>query len=133
MAGSSRVRGGGGADDDPHVYPVRLTEPAEAEIEAEHARLSELVSPQYADRWRTALVIEVRRLALFPARHEIAPENDVYDVEVRRMLYHGPAGRRRRGGVAYRVLFYIVEPNEDEPQGVVRVLHVWHGGRRPIV
>lgn len=128
----------GDAEQGPRLYVVRLTEPAEADIEAEHERLSFSVSPEYADRWRRGLVAEIRRLALFPASHEIAPENDVYDVVVRRMLYHGPSGRRRRGGVAHRVLFYVVEADEveadeDEPQGVVRVLHVWHGAKRPLV
>ena len=61
------------------LYDVRLTEPAEVEIEAEHSRLAELVSQEYADRWQDGLLAEISRLALFPTSHEVAPENDLYD------------------------------------------------------
>lgn len=120
-----------GTGDGPQLYEVRLTGPAEADIEAGHARLSEIVSLSYADRWQDALLAEMGRLALFPTRHAVAAESDLHDIEVRRMLYYGPSGRRRRGGVAYRILFYVVEPAEEEAPGVVRVLHVWHGAKRP--
>ena len=119
-------------DEAPRIYEVRLTEPAEIEIETEHGRLAELVSQEYADRWQDGLLAEINRLALFPASHEIARENERYDVEVRRTLYYGPSKRRRRGGAIYRILFYVVEPVEGETRGLVRVLHVWHGAKRPI-
>ena len=120
-------------NDGPPLYEVRLTEPAEIEIDAEYERLAQLVSEAYADRWRDGLLAEMQRLALFPSGHEVARENDLYDVEVRRMLYHGPSRRRKRGGVVYRVLFYIIEPTGEEETGLVRVLHVWHGARQPPV
>lgn len=115
---------------DPPLYDVRLTEPAEIEVEAEHERLSEVVSPDYADRWRDGLLAEINRLALFPTSHEVAPENDLYDVQVRRSLYFGPS-RRRRSASTYRILFHIVEPMGEDVGGLVRVLHVWHGSQRP--
>ncbi len=115
---------------DPPIYDVRLTEPAEIKVEAEHERLSEVVSPEYADRWQDGLLAEINRLAMFPASHEVAPENDLYDVQVRRALYFGPS-RKRRSASTYRILFYIVEPVEGETGGLVRVLHVWHGAQRP--
>ena len=65
-----------------------------------------------------------------PRINPIAPENDRYDVEVRRLLYYGP--NRRRGGSAYRLLFHVIEPAEDETEGVVRILHVWHGAKGPL-
>lgn len=114
---------------EPPVYEVRLTEPAEVEVEAEHARLSEIVSPEYADRWQDGLLAEIMRLAIFPAMHEMAPENDLYDVPVRRLLFFGPSRKRR--GVAYRILFHIIEPTLGEERGLVRVLHVWHGAQQP--
>ncbi len=114
----------------PPIYDVRLTEPAEIEVEAEHERLSDVVSPEYADRWQDGLLAEINRLSLFPASHEVAPENDLYDVPVRRALYFGPS-RRRRSASTYRILFHIVEPTEGEAGGLVRVLHVWHGAQRP--
>ena len=115
---------------DPLIYDVRLTEPAEIEMEAERERLSELVSPEYADRWQNGLLAEINRLALFPASHEVAPENELYDVQVRRALYFGPS-RRRRSASTYRILFHIVEPIGGEASGLVRVLHVWHGSQQP--
>jgi hypothetical protein len=93
-------------EEQPPFYEVRLPEPAEIEIEAEHERLSDLVSSAYADRWRDGLIAELARLSIFPTSHEVAPENDLYNVEIRRLLYHGPA--KRRGGPSYRILFYIV-------------------------
>lgn len=109
-------------------YQVQYTEPAEIEIDAEHLRLADIVSEQYADRWQDSPLEKIDSLVLFPASHEVAPENVRYDVEVRRLLYHGPS--RRRGGTSYRVLFHIIEPPENE-QGQVIVLHVWHGAQQP--
>lgn len=114
---------------EPRVYEVRLTEPAEVEVETEHARLSDIVSPEYADRWQDGLLAEITRLAVFPALYEIAPENDLYDVPVRRLLYFGPSKKRR--GTAYRILFHIIEPTAGEEGGLVRILHVWHGAQQP--
>ncbi len=46
------------------------------------------------------------------------------------MLYFGPRGRS--GGTVYRVLFHIVEPEEGESPGIVRILHVYHGAQRTV-
>lgn len=62
-----------------------------------------------------------------PRRHAVARENDLYGVEVRRMLYFGPSKRHRRSLTAYRVLFHVIEPTAEDAEGVVRVLHIWHG------
>ena len=113
------------------AYEVRLTEPAELEVELEHVRLSEIVSPEYADRWQDGLLMEIERLSHFPDSHEIAPENDLFDVSVRRALYFGPS--RRSGKIAYRILFHVIEPEEIETVGLVRVLHIWHGAKLPFV
>ena len=51
---------------DPITYEVRLTEPAEIEVELEHVRLSEIVSPEYADHWQDVLLMEIERLSHFP-------------------------------------------------------------------
>lgn len=114
--------------DNPLLYAVEYSEPAEIELEAEHSRLADIVSEEFADRWQDGLLAEINRLALFPTCHDVAPENDLYDVEVRRLLYHGPT--RRRGKPTYRILFYIIEPTPED-HGIVRVLHVWHGAQRP--
>jgi hypothetical protein len=117
--------------DEPRRYDVFLSEPAEIDIDQAHFRLSELVSQDYADRWQDGLLAEISRLEYFPYRWSIAPENEAYDVDVRRLLYFGPS--RRSGRTAYRVLFHIVEPPAGEQVGIVRVLHVWHGAKGPHV
>lgn len=80
--------------DETPVYQVQYTEPPEIKIEAEHLRLAEIVSEKYADRWQDGLLEKIDGLSVFRASHEVAPENARYDVEVRRLLYHGPSGRR---------------------------------------
>jgi plasmid stabilization system protein ParE len=69
-------------------------------------------------------VRELRRkidaLNLFPHRNSRAPEYPDGAADVRRLL-HSP----------YRVLYQIIEPEADEAEGVVRILHIWHGARRP--
>ena len=113
----------------PRRYLVEFTEPALMEADAAYLSLSERAGPEYAIRWYEGLFEAAQGLSSFPHSHAVAPENDIYGVEVRRLLYSGPS--RRRGGSVYRVLFYIIEPQEDEAEGVVRILHVWHGARRP--
>ena len=113
-------------------YRVEVSDPADAEAEAAAQRLALLVSAEYAARWYTGLLQAFQTLAVFPRQHAVADENDLYSVEVRRMLYYGPGGRRRRGGTVYRILFHIIEPAEEEDEGerVVRILHVYHGAQR---
>ncbi len=108
-------------------YLVEFTEPALVEADAVYLWLSEQVSLEYAIRWYEGLFVVAQSLSSLPRINPIAPENDRYDVEVRRLLYYGP--NQRRSGSAYRLLFYVIEPAEDEPEGVVRILHVWHGAK----
>lgn len=56
---------------------------------------------------------------------QIAPEQARFRQEIRQIIY-----RRRAGSVAYRVLYTIVEAEDDAPY--VRILHVRHGSARPI-
>jgi len=110
-------------------YLVEFTEPALIDADAAYLWLSEQAGPEYAIRWYEGLFEAVQSLASLPRVHAVAPENDIYGVEVRRLLYSGPF--RRRGGNVYRILFYILEPQEDESEGIVRILHIWHGAKRP--
>lgn len=115
----------------PQRYQVEFTEPALADADAAYLRLSHQAGPEYAIRWFEGLFEAAQGLSSFPRSHAVAPENDMYDVEVRRLLYAGPPGRR--SGSVYRVLFYIIETPENEPEGIVRILHVWHGAKQPPV
>jgi hypothetical protein len=85
------------------------------------------VSVEYAGRWYAGLLKALDGLAFMPQRFPLARESEQRGRDVRRLLYHGPTGRR--GSSVYRILFLIVEPALQEDEGVVRVLHVWHGSR----
>jgi len=114
--------------DGPH-YLVEFTEPAQIEADAVYLWFSERVGLDYAIRWYEGLLLAARELSSLPRANPIAPESDRYDVEVRRLLYYGPS--KRRGRQVYRLLFHIIEPQEQEDEGVVRILHIWHGAKGP--
>lgn len=121
----ARLNGAHNQEADAPHYLVEFTEPALLEADGAYLWFSERVGLEYAIRWYEGLFVAAQRLSSLPRANAIAPENDVYDVEVRRLLYYGPSGRRSRN--VYRVLFHIIEPLEDESEGIVRILHVWHG------
>lgn len=79
-------------------------------------RFIEADSAESAGRWFTGLIAAVESLSMFPNRCPIAPENDVFDVEIRQLLY----GKRSQ---VYRILFTVEE-------NVVHVLHIRHGAQR---
>jgi plasmid stabilization system protein ParE len=114
-------------DSEDRRYLVEFTEPALVEADAVYLWLSEQTGLEYAIRWYEGLFLAAQELSSLPRIHAIAPENERYDVEVRRLLYSGPSGRR--GKSVYRLLFYIIEPQESEAEGVVRILHIWHGAK----
>lgn len=119
-------RNGDEYEEAPH-YAVIVSDLADAEAREARRWFQENYSQDYADRWLEGLTRAIEGLAVMPRRHAVARENDVYNVEIRRMLYFGPSKRYRRNRTAYRVLFHVIEPTEDDPEGVVRVLHIWHG------
>lgn len=108
----------------PRIYGLRFTPRAAADIDAAHARFMELSSEELADEWKAGLFDAVAPLSTMPHR-QIAPENARFQQEVRQLIY-----RRRMGSVAYRILFTIMESQEDAPY--VRILHVRHGSARPM-
>lgn len=111
-------------------YLVEFTEPALMEADSAYLTLSTQRGLDYAIFWYEGLFLAAQTLSTLPRSHAIAPENDAYSVEVRRLFYSGPS--RRLSGPVYRILFYIVEPSEDEEEGTVRILHVWHGAKGPL-
>ncbi len=119
----------GEIEDELPRYLVEFTEPALMEADAAYLSLSTQSGPDYAIRWYEGLFLAAQTLSTLPRSHAIAPENDSYGVEVRRLLYSGPS--RRTSGRAYRILFYVIEPAADEDEGIVRILHVWHGAKGP--
>lgn len=116
-------------DSEPIHYLVEWTEPALIEADAAYLRFSQYAGPENAILWYEGLFVTGETLSSLPRANPIAPENGQYSVEVRRLLYYGPS--KWRGGQVYRLLFYIIEPQQDESLGVVRIMHVWHGAKGP--
>src|SRR5437660_12710683 len=103
------------------LYEVRLSEPAEIEIEAAYLGRMRFGQPA-ADRWYAGLARALESLSQLPRRCPVAPESDVLGGEVRQMIYG-------QGRGAYRVLYRVLEPEEGSP-GIVRILHVRHAARQ---
>ena len=109
-------------DDEPRIYIVRLSEPAEAEIEAAYLHLMGVTSFSFADRWQDGLFQVINGLSLFPLRHEAVRGSDKPQNSARRLVY-------RQGRVAYRVLFDLVDEDDDGEWDTVVILHVRHGAQ----
>jgi len=75
----------------------------------------EVEAPDSATKWLTGLLDAIASLETFPERRPLAPENDLFDEEVRVHLY--------RMSSAYRILFTI---QEDK----VVILYIRHSARR---
>ena len=116
-------------DSEPPHYFVEWSEPALLEADEAYLGISERSGPDAAFLWYEGLFEAGETLSSMPRIHPIAREDERYDIEVRRLLYYGPS--KRRSGQIYRILFFIIEPVEDETEGVVRILHVWHGAKGP--
>lgn len=109
-------------NDEPQIYIVRLSEPAEAEIETAYLRLMGATSFSFADRWQDELFEAIQGLSLLPLRHAAVPETDrLYPA--RRMIY-------RQGRVAYSVLFDLVDEDDDGKLDTVIILHIRHGSQQ---
>lgn len=106
--------------DDPEnhrPYEVRLTEPAETEVDA--AYLSRMqFGERAAQQWYARFARALETLAQFPHAFALAPGSRERGEDVRQMIFG-------RGNAAYRVLYRVIEPEEDLP-GIVRVVHVYH-------
>jgi plasmid stabilization system protein ParE len=108
-------------DADLPIYEVRMTEPAEAEVEK--AYLWYLQSGQeMADRWYEGFLQAIRSLEQLPQRFPVVPEAAASRDDIRQMVF----GKK---SAAYRVLYRIIEAADDSP-GIVRILHVRHASRQ---
>jgi len=100
------------------TFRVEVTTEAERDL----AEIQDWLLSQRAGeaglRWLAALEDAIASLAEFPARCAYAPENKVFPVELRHLLYgHRPD--------VYRIIFTI-------DQKTVYVLHVRHGRRQSV-
>jgi plasmid stabilization system protein ParE len=77
-------------------------------------------SPDTAAHWLKRFDQAIASLSTLPGIHPIAPESRHYNRIVRRLLYR-----------PFRVLYYVVEPTEDDP-GLVHIFAIRHGAARPL-
>jgi plasmid stabilization system protein ParE len=100
------------------TFQIEFTEVAEMETQDTLLWLLGR-SPDQAGRWQDGIEKAILSLSEFPARCPLAPEDDMFSVSVRQLLF----GR-------YRILFTLVDTDEDSEPDTVRILHVRHGARR---
>ena len=111
-------------DESDFVYAVEFSDPAKAEADAAYLWLGRN-NPAFAQQWYGGLFLEAQKLSLFPKSRPLAPENELFDVEVRQALY-------RRGRTTYRILFFLVDADGDGREDAARILHVLHSARPPL-
>lgn len=98
-------------------YRVKITETAKIELLEVYAWIRD-ESPHQANKWIKDIYSAIQTLKEFPLRCTIAPENDLFPLEVRQLFYGRHPG-------LYRILFFI----QDD---VVFISHIRHGARRPL-
>jgi len=104
-------------------YEVRLTEPAETEVDAAYLRQMQF-GERAAQQWYARFARALETLTQFPHAFALAPGSRERGENVRQMIFG-------RGRAAYRVLYRVMEPAEDLP-GIVRIAHVYHAMQQPV-
>jgi len=97
-------------------FIVETSDVAQAETEAAYLRLL-AYDPAFADRWLEGLTRAITSLETFPRRHERVSVEGVAGREARCMLY-------RNGRTVYRIIFTLVDADDDGDEETVRVLQV---------
>ncbi len=97
-------------------FIVETSDVAQAEIEAAFLRLS-AYDPEFAGRWLEGLARAIESLETLPRRHERVSSEGSAGRETRRMLY-------RNGRTVYRVIFTMIDADDDGEEETVRVLQV---------
>ncbi len=105
------------------TFTVEISDKADADIQTAFLWLAKR-NPDFAGRWVEGLIREIEGLSVFPTIHSFTPESEALGRPARRMLY-------RNGKSVYRVLFCLLDLDEDDTMDTVRVLHVRHGAQRP--
>ncbi len=101
-----------------NTYIVELTDKAEIDVDSIYLGHNWRTLNQ-AERWRSGFAKSLASLSMLPNRCPTARENARYSDTVVRQLLFGK----------YRLLFHVVEPDEDETEGYVRVMRVLHGAQ----
>ena len=82
-------------------------------------------SEDIAEEWQKGLQKEIAKLAQFPTRLPVAPEDNFFTETIRVLLY-----RRTVRGPAYRVFFFLRDDGQDAP--TVAIVHVRHAAQKPM-
>jgi len=114
------------ADDVP-AYALRVSPQAQRDIMEAASRLASLAQdPEAGERWGDALYDELAKLATLPRRVAVAErETRLFGQQMRQMVY-----RQSASSAAYLVFFSLTEEGEDGP--TLNVVHIRHGGRKPL-
>ncbi len=110
-------------------YQVTYRDEAQAEAEAATFGLIARRGPEAAVQWYAGLLRAVDdALREMPGRFALSEDGC--------LVYPGTLVRQMRygsGGNIFRILFHVIEPNEDEDKGVVVVLRIRHAAMRPLM
>ena len=82
-------------------------------------------SPIHAADWYNGLIEAIFSLDEMPRRCALAPESDLSKRPLRQLLY-----TRRK--VTYRILFAILQEEDEENEGALRIYRIRHGAQRPL-
>src|ERR1051325_1650705 len=80
--------------------------------------------PEAANNWHAGLFQTLDKLKTFPTAYPLAPGSELLGGNARQTSYG-------KGTGAYRILFGVFKPTAIEP-GIVRVMRIRHGSRRPL-
>ena len=89
-------------------YSVIILPEAEQDIEDAYLYIKE-DSSQNAMNWYRNIYTKIQSLSSFPLRCPLAPENDIFQEEIRHLIIHN-----------YRILYTVIE-------NTVYILHARHG------
>jgi plasmid stabilization system protein ParE len=111
MASSEQEASG----DAPRRYQIEYSDSAQEEIEKAYLWLSGLIGVEKANRWAEGLKSAVEARREHPYRNVAVASR--------------PGARRLLDG-KFHILYRVVEPDEGEVEGIVRILNVYHGTSR---
>jgi plasmid stabilization system protein ParE len=115
----------------PPPYKVIYSEPAEAQVDAAYEWLQNR-SYDVANQWLDGLAIALNRVAAqraaVPGIRDLAPSEDQ---RPNRALYIYRY-RATRGGAVWKILYELVDADEDGAVDTLQVVQVRHASMRPL-
>ena len=100
------------------AFRVVVTPEAQAAIDRDVAYVRDHASARVAERWYRGLIAAIASLSDMPTRCGVIPEQPLFEVELRQLLYGGRQHKRR-------IIFWI----DDD---CVCVVSIQHGSLPPL-